>query len=203
MAIKDKIQESFDKIREQLNQAVWFQEAKAKWEEIDPQHQFYAKLGLISSGLAIILAFFISNLISIGNLKQEYADKLELTETLRQANDELRILNAKTSAISGSGSQKPNWVELFSSLASNAGIQPTSLKAAESGRPKENTPLQEIFYKIDLTKVNIKQVVRFAYGLEHEVQPIKLRNLTIDTDGGQGYLNANLVLSVFQAKEEK
>lgn len=203
MAIKDSIQESIDKLKEQLNQAVWFQEAKSKWEELEPAHQFYIKLGFISSGLLMVLILFVSNLLSVSNLKQEYADKLELVETLRQANDELRVLNAKTSAIGGAGSQKPNWLEVFNSVATNAGIPNTSVAVVEAARSKENTPLQEIIYKVDLSKVNVRQVVRFAYALEHETHPMKLKNITIDTEGGEGYLKTNLLVSVFQSKEEK
>ena len=51
---------------------------------------------------------------------------------------------------------------------------------------------------------NIKQVVKFAQGLEAGARPVKLRDLIIDTKpDGSGYLDATLSVSAFSLVQAK
>ena len=63
---------------------------------------------------------------------------------------------------------------------------------------------KESLFDLSLKKVSIRQVVKLAYFLESGSQPVKLRNLSIDTNAdASGYLDATLSVSTFTLNEGK
>ena len=185
------------KFSDWLNEQVWFQQIKSKWDELDPNSRTYLRLGAMGASVLIVLIGVISMIWSVHSLKSELHDKQELLSTIQTANDELRRLRDQTSSVpqsSGGGT----WPAYFETVATNAGIEKdkVTIGSEKPGAAGETT--KESLYDLNLKHVNIKQVVRYAFGLENGNRPVKLRHLQINTQSDpEGYLDATLSVSGF------
>jgi len=201
-----KIREWAQSLSESLNDQVWFQELKTKWEELDPQSRAYLKIGLASLTLLVLLFWTLSFIWSVHSLKKELSEKTNLLQIIQSAQNELR--KSKDSLPSGatleglaggiSSEREVAWPAYFESLAGTSGIDPASLSVTgeKTGTPSDQT--KETLLDVNLKHVNIKQVVRYVFSIENGQRPVKLRNLLIDTKNDPtGYLDATLSVSAF------
>ena len=205
MQSDSKLDEVIHKTTAWLNDQVWFQELKTKWEELDPQSRTYLSFALGGGTVFAILFVFISALVNVHSLKNRLAEKNELLLKVQQAGKEISMLKALTGGAAGpSNSGKANtainWNGHLSSKAVTLGIPQENIIIAKEKPGLDGQMTKETLIDITLNKVNIKQVVQFAYDIENDSTPIKLRNLSIQTDGNEGYLNANLAVSAFTLK---
>jgi hypothetical protein len=204
MENSSKLKQWLSRVSEQLNEQVWFQELKGKWEELDPQSRMYLKSAL---GIGAVLLVFIMTLTSMWNvrsLKRELAEKNDLINMIQGANEEMRRLkeltgNASTGSEAG-GAPQP-WGPYLESAASTAGIDRAGLSIGEE-KPGTSTEMaKESMMDVTLKHVSIKQIVGFAFQLESGTRPVKIRNMAIDTkDDPEGYMDAVLALSAFNIK---
>lgn len=207
--ISGKITQFFSSIIEKLQEQTWFQELKSKWDDLDPQSRSYAFFGGLAFAILAVLLTLSSLYWNILKIKSDLGTKTELLTLIRSAQDELKRLeesNSNAQASARSTSSTP-WNNYFESLATSNSIDPKSLnispeKSLSSLSPKESskekdTP-KESHFEIGLKKVNIRQIVRFAFSLENGIRPVKLKNLLIDTkNDSSGYMDAQLTLSAF------
>ena len=193
----------------QVTEQAWFQQLKSKWEEIDLQSRTYIQIaaaGILGVGL---LVFVASSLLSVRALKKELADKNDLILLIRTAGEELRTLKASGSSAAGASDSSP-WNTYFDGSADRAGMDHTKMtvseeKVVEDKKSKDKSPDQtkESLMDLNLKKVNIKQLVRFAFNIENGPRPVKLRNLVIETQPDQsGYLDATLSVSAFTLSKQ-
>lgn len=189
-----------------LNEQSWFQELKTKWEELDPQSRGYLKLATGGTTVLLVLYFVLSMIWSVHHLKHELSDKQELLTLINSANDEVRRLH-ENGTPPPAADQTGKWGEYFESMAGNAGFEKSIMTVSPEksiANTGGNTVAKEWEIDINLKKATIRQVVKFAYFLENGNRPVRLRNLTVNTNADpEGYLDATLSVSVFSLNEGK
>ncbi len=199
MEEKSRIAQLMDSLSDWLNDQTWFQQLKEKWEELDPQSRLYLQFAGAGGSVLLVVLLLFSFYWSVHKTKNELMAKSELLSMMSTATDELRSLQASSSALTGGGapSSEP-WPTYFETTASTAGIPKANLTISDSKTGSSNDVAKESLYDISMKKVSIRQAVRLAQGLESGARPVKLRNLTIDTQpDGSGYLDATLSVSAF------
>lgn len=207
--LASKIQDTLKQAQSSLNEQQWYQELKAKWDELDPQSQTYLKYAGTATSVLFILFFAYSFVGAVYERKNELAQKMEILSLLQGANDEIQLLKRSTGASSPPATvkgdakgdkeeAKVNWKGHFQSVASGSGI--SSLDVREGKKLKGTAVSKEDLYEISFAKVSIKQVIGFAFHLENGSQPVKIRKMHIDTKDDQGYLDASLTVSAFTIK---
>lgn len=186
-----------------LAEQEWAQEIKTKWEELDAETRTYLKMGAAAGGVLLVLGTFLGLGLKNRSLKSELREKQKLLTFLQESNDELRKLKE---VIPPQGSSEANsgtaggqaWQPFFDLQAAQAGIDRAAISYSNEKLGPSGLFAKETQFDITLSHVNLKQVVRFSYGLENGGKPVKLRSLTIDTKGDpSGYLDASLQVSGF------
>jgi hypothetical protein len=195
-ALKMRIQQA----QEWLNEQVWFQQGKAKWDELDPNSKSYAKAGAVSLSALLLLFFAASTLWSIRALKNEIQEKQELLSLIRSANEELRSIrdqspaNASPTALSNTAP----WTGFFETLITSAGIDKGNLTMSPEKSGTGTDTIKESLFDLTIKHVTLKQAVRVAYQLENGARPVKIRNLSIDTHNDpEGWMDLSLAVSGF------
>jgi hypothetical protein len=200
MEEKSRIAQLLDSVTDWLNDQEWFQQLKAKWEELDPQSRLYAQFAAAGGFFLIVVFGLFSFYWSVHKTKQELSTKSELLTMVSTAANELHTLQAANSSMSaagGGGSSEP-WPTYFETTAGGAGIPKTNLTISDSKTGSSNDIAKETLYDLSMKKVSIRQAIRLAQSLESGPRPVKLRNLTIDTQpDGSGYLDVTLSVSAF------
>jgi type II secretory pathway pseudopilin PulG len=198
MEDKSRFEQWMDSLSDWLNDQQWFQQLKEKWEELDPQSRLYLQFaGAGVSVVGVILVLF-SFYWSVHKTKEELVAKSELLSMMSNATDELRTLQAANSSLNVTGGTNEPWPNYFETTASAAGIPKTNLTVSDSKTGTSSEIAKETLYDLTMKKVSIRQAVRLAQSLESGPRPVKLRNLTIDTQpDGSGYLDATLSVSAF------
>lgn len=206
--LKEKLKEAKQSTMDSLNDQQWFQELKAKWEEIDPQSRSYLKLASLAGAALCFIVLVISSVWSVSSTRAELLEKRALLTLLQSAHEQTTQLR---DSVLGRGSQpslqdskqKMAWPSYFSGLAGTSGLSPSSVNVMgeKSGVPGQ--PVKEDLFSLELKHINIRQLVRFGFSLETGSQPVKLRNLLIDTKGDfSGYLDATLAVSAFTVEAQ-
>lgn len=187
-------------LNEKLQEQVWFQQLKTKWDELDPQNRLYLKVSAVGGSAALVFFFTIAMLLSVRSLKQELTEKTDLLTLIQSSNEEIRSL--KDANAGARISAPPNWKDFFEQVASSSGLDKSTLTVTESSgggvASKDTGTIQESLFDLKLSHINIKQVVKFAYNVENSGQIVRLRALTIDTKNDpSGYLDTTVSVSSF------
>lgn len=189
------------RISDWLQEQVWFQELKGKWEELDSKKRNYIFYG-VTGGLALVAIIFIITVVTgVYSKKTDIAKKAELLEMLQNASQEIQKLRSFGGFSAQPDGQKINWESHFSATAETAGIPQSSITTSKPKQGAKGTITEESLYDVQVKHVNIKQIIRYALKLESGRHPIKLRNLSIETDGAEGYMDAKLAISAFTINE--
>lgn len=203
MESDSRIGQWMSSVTDWLNEQVWFQELKTKWEELDPQSRTYLKFAAFGGTVALAIAIVLGSIWSVHSLRSELEEKQDLLSMIENANSELRRLreaNAAAPASAQSGAQGGPWNTYLENLAStSAGIDKGSVTVSpEQAAKSESETVKEAMLDVSVKHVSIRQVVRYAYSLETGSRPVKLRSLMIDTKADpSGYLDATLSVSGF------
>jgi hypothetical protein len=213
MANSSKMRDAIVNLIDRLNQQVWFQQIKSKWEELDPQSRIYLKFAGLGVGALLIFLVIFSSIWKVHSLKVELVEKKELLRSIQAATDEIQKLrdalphaaldseagassisglgsSSGSSAKSGSGSSSGDsstgssgWSTYFESLAASLGLEKANFSIASEKKGNSNDQAKETLIELNLKHVNIKQVVRYVFSIENGQRPAKLRTLSIDTKG--------------------
>jgi hypothetical protein len=199
MASESRFKEWASQAKDFFNEQAWFQELKAKWEELDPNSRQYLKVGSIAGAALLAVILVISSLWSVRSLKNELSEKQDLLTLIQSGNDELRRLRDSNSSVAPSNSPTTGpWPAYIETLGVGAGIEKASLTIGDEKPGAAGDLAKETLLNLNLKHVSIKQLVRFAYGIETGGRPVKLRNLQIDTKSDpEGYMDATLSVSGF------
>ncbi len=198
--LAEKLTEWSRKTSEWLNDQQWYQEARAKWDELDLQTKTYIKLGFGVFGLLSVFFALLSSVWSTHSLKNELEDKNSLVNFIRGANDEIRRLKdlmPAAAALGGKPETAP-WLSYFESSATSSGIEPANLSLLAEKAGQSSDSAKETLIDLKVKHVNIKKLTAFIKTLETGSRPIKVRNLSVEAQpDGSGYLDATLSLSGF------
>jgi len=190
-----KISAAFSQFSDKIQEQVWFQQLRAKWDELDPQSRFYLQTASLAVGVLGILIVTGASLWSVHALKRDYQQKNDLLSQLQSANDELKRL--RDAAPVPEGEEAP-WKPFLEGLAASAGLPADKVRVLEE-KPGAKTDLtQETLVDVMLEKINAKQLVRYTTQLESAARPVKLRSIFVDTDPSlNGEITAKLSVSGF------
>jgi hypothetical protein len=206
MENESRVARFFRELGEKLNEQVWFQQLKSKWDELDPQSRLYLRYAATAGAMLLAVGLVFSSWLSVRGLKKELAEKNDLLVLIQSANDEMRRLKdaVPRAATGGRPGETPDapWPAYLESTASTAGIDKSVLTVGAEKAGASSDQAKESLIDLQLKRVSIKQVVRYAFYLENGARPVKLRNLAIDTQGDpEGYMNATLSVSAFSLKQ--
>jgi|GEM_PF-675514 len=216
------IQTLSDKTQDQ----VWYQQGKAKWDELDVRAKMAVKYALLIGSAALIVGLVGTSLYSVAAQKQEIEEKLGLIQKITSAQDELRRLKDVTSRFNGAGDQP--WGQFLQEKAVPAGIAadavvivseavvgavatpvatPKSSAKSAKDKEKEIAPAssiipEETVIEASLKKINVRQLTKFVNEIENGGRTVKVRRLQVDTHPDEsGYLDATVVVSAFRLKQ--
>jgi hypothetical protein len=198
MDISSQVSSITGPLSEWLGEQGWYQELKTKWDELDPQSRTYLQITGAILSTALLLYMIFSFVWGVHSLRNEVNTKSEILLSLQSASEELKKLQAVNVTLSGAGVNNDPWPTYFESTAAPIGITKSNLTLSESKAGPANDMSKEVLFDLSVKKVNIHQMVRFAYALENGARPVKLRNLVINTEPDMsGYLDATLSVSAF------
>ena len=192
-----------DKIQDQ----VWYQQGKVKWDELDAKTRMaikYGSLTVLTLGLAILV---VNSAMSVSRQKKDLNDKVALIQKIQAAQDEMRKLKEVTSLAAG-GSSPGSWNSYFENQATTSGIDATTLtvsaeKAVSGGAKKEESRHIETIIEVAAKKINIRHLVGFVFNIENGGRTAKVRRLQVDTQPDEsGYLDVTVVVSAFTLKPD-
>ncbi len=225
MENESKFSQMFRNLSDKIQDQVWFQQLKVKWDELDSRTRVALKyLFLIGSSVGIV-GFVGMNVLSVSGKKKDIDDRLALIAKIQGSQEELRRLKDVTSRFNG-GDDQP-WAEFLQSKAQPAGFDPAALaivsakvvSAAAAPSPKEKTaakdpksaatPLpagitgpEETVVEATLKHVNVRQLTRFVHEIENGGRTVKIRRLQVDTaPDDTGFLDATLMVSAFKIRQ--
>lgn len=192
------LQKFLDKLQEQ----VWFQQLRAKWDELDAQSRTNLRGAGAFGGALLVVWAFAGTAWKVHSLKNDIAEKDELIRMIQNATDELAELKDQIPAAgaSSAGTSQP-LKDYLTTVAAGSGVPAASvgLENEKSGSERDGT--RETLAQVTIKKINLRQLVRFLFQLENGSRPAKLRNLSIETHTDQsGYLDATLQVSTFTLK---
>ncbi len=206
--LKEKIETTVQWLEEQ----EWYRELIEKWNNLDHQKRNTVKLVTIGF-FALSLAWFtLSSVLSVYQTKHDMELKLDLLGKIQSASQELGAL--KGDYRGASSAAPPSWDSFIQDKAIQAGIDSTRMKVTPvvaNEEPKETdkkkkesqeATITQSNFQIAVQQVNIKQLVRFAFALENSSEPVKVRTLSVDTEGSDGYLKATLWVTSYAMKTE-
>ena len=131
MENESRVGRFFRELGEKLNEQVWFQQIKAKWEELDPQSRLYLKYATTGGTILLVVMMVFSSWLGVRSLKKELADKNDLLTLIQSANDEMRRLkdSMPKAATGGQPGDQPDaaWSGYLESTAATAGIDKASV----------------------------------------------------------------------------
>jgi hypothetical protein len=217
----------FRNISDKIQDQVWYQQGKAKWDELDARAKTAIRYAMLIGSAALIVGGVGSSLYSVAAQKHEIEEKLGLIQKIKSAQDELRRLRDVTSRFNGGGDQP--WGQFLQDQAGTVGIAPDSVKIVSEGvvasdagtsvpspksanrKPKEKgkekaaAPAagpEETVVEANLKQINVRQLTKYLHAIENGGRTVKVRRLQIDTHpDGSGYLDATVVVSAFRLNQ--
>jgi len=184
---------------------------------MDPNSRKYFKMamgGIFALGLVIVMTNII---YGVHNLETIVSEKKDILKFIRDADQELRALKGRNRPPTPSNKNDSplDWNSFFENTAATAGIDPKSLtippskkirnrkksKKKASKNKKSKKSAKETLFEIQVSQVNIRQLVRYAFYLENGIRPIKLKHLKISRKDSNGNLAATLYISAFTFKK--
>ncbi len=203
MENNSKIKQWANRITDKIQDQAWFQQLRAKWEEVDPKNRTQIKVaGIIGvSLLALVLSF--NSIFGVRKVKKELTDKTDLLNMLQSANEEIKKLQ-DLSAGNGSKDEGGAWSGYFESLGAKVGLEKTSLTVTPETQGVASPLASESLMDVTLKHVNVKQVVQYAFMLETGSRIVKIRNFKVSADPDlSGYLDSTFSVSGFALKNKE
>lgn len=169
-----------DKIQDQ----GWFQQLKAKWDELDARAKVALKYTLLLGSSVLTVGFVGTNLYDVAVKKHDIDERLALIGKIQSAQDELKRLKDVTSRLSG-GNEQP-WGEFLKAKAESSGFDSSivqvvsekivSASAAPPSKDSRNTkdsktpaPVpgitgpEETVVESAIKHVNVRQLIKFVH----------------------------------------
>lgn len=196
-----------DKIQDQ----VWFQQLKVKWDELDARAKIGIKYISLIGGSVLIVGLVGTNLYSVAEKKRDIDERLGLISKIQSSQDELKRLRDVTARFSGKDEQP--WAEFLQGKAPVSGFDPSiikivSEKAVTSAKDSKATSApvingpEETIIEADIKHINVRQLVKFIHEVENGGRTVKVRRLQVDTNpDASGFLDAKLIVSAFKLKQ--
>lgn len=214
-----KFAQIWHNLSEKIQDQVWFQQLKAKWDELDARAKTAVKYASLIGSIVVGVGLVGTSLYAVSDKKDEIDRKTALIAKIQSSQDELRRLREVTSRFAG-GDAAP-WTQFLQDKAGEIGLDPAVVtvgaekligeKTKEAPKAKDakaaapapaaDAP-EETVVDVSLKKINVRQLVKYLQAIENSGRTVKLRKLQIDTAPDEsGYLDASLAVSAFRLKQ--
>jgi len=218
MENESRISQALRNISGKIQDQVWFQQLKIKWDELDGRTKVALKyIGLIG-GSVLAVGLVGTNLYTVAEKKHDIDERLSLISKIQSSQDELRRLKDVSSRFN-TGDDQP-WGEFIQSKATPAGFASASIqitsekvvgatadaKDAKSSKDQKSAPVisgpEETIIEATVKRINVRHLVKLVHEVENGGRTVKVRRLQIDTSPDEsGYLDATLIVSAFKLKQ--
>ena len=186
---------------ESIQEQAWFQQLRAKWDELDAQSKIYLQWAGSAAGVLLVGWIFFGTLWQVHRLKSDIQQRDELIRLVQSANEEMSELKSQIPSNAASGASTQSLKDYLTGIASTANVPATTLEVAAEKAGSNREGPKETLAQVTLKKVNVSQMIRFIFQMENGSRPIKLRNLSVETHSDQsGYLDVILQVSSFTLK---
>jgi len=196
---------AFSRLQEKIQEQPAFQQLRGKYDELDPQSRLYLRGAAIGITSLAFVGILLTSYLSARRARLDLQERTALTELVQNASEELRLLREKGGGNIGQAAGRPEtaapWAPYIESQATQIGLPKEGFSVGVERDGKSTEQTKESLIDVQLKKINIKQLARFATGLERGSRPVKVRAMTLDAQtDSSGYLDATLALSAFNPK---
>lgn len=215
MESESRFSQALRNISGKIQDQVWFQQLKVKWDELDGRTQIALKYTGLIGGSVLAVGLVGTNLYAVAGKKHDIDERLGLISRIQSSQDELRRLKDVSSRLSG-GDEQP-WAEFIQSKATSAGFPSAALQivsekvvgaataAKDSKDQKSAAPAiagpEETIIEAAVKRINVRQLVKLVHEVENGGRTVKVRRLQVDTSPDEsGYLDATITVSAFKLK---
>ncbi len=180
--------------KEKLKQQQWFQELETAWNALDTKQQEVAKwAGLSFACIAIVFSIY-SIQSKVGTLESEVEEKEALIDLINRASESSRVKSG--------GAQNINLRGMVASVSGMQGLPEGSLEVLEERPTPAKGPMQETLSVVRAKGISVRAVGDLLTSFDNPAQPLKIRNLEIETQPEESVLHMKFYVSTFQSKEE-
>jgi len=204
MSKLDELKQSITQALDRLKEQPWYQQIKSKWDDLDSSQKLYIQLGGGITTLLIVIVMLVSQIVHVKFLKGEIQDTIELRAFIQNAIEEKQRLDvlAGNNSTGLDETATPNWEEFVKSKVLSQGIDGSQIQTTPPTEGKKTNTTAEKLLNLNLTHINLRQLVKVAFTLETSEQPIKLRQFEIKAKDPEGYIDATIALSGFEIMKE-
>lgn len=151
------------------------------WDGLAPRERVLVAIaGAALATLVFLFGIVLPAMAATENAiaKAENAERqLQMMQRMRRDWDTLHLrLDAVETKIQGSREGQQNLLTLLSSLATRAGVKPTSMEKRQSG---ESEQYEETKVEVSLKSVSLEQAVTYLASIESAAQPLSVKSLRI------------------------
>lgn len=174
-----------------------YQQLVGLYQQLSTDQQKILKISVLSLttvGLLYVTGSLVSQSYS---LKNEYAEKYALYNTLTQASDEIRRLKGQNNSMNQGGAQ--DWGSALSGLSSMQGFSPEQTQVVSNTQGPTKGTLQESILQFQIKDAQVRPLTQLLVQMERASPPLKLKRLTIDSRPHEGKLEAQIFASGFMA----
>ncbi len=196
--MNELIQKWVDRVQEQ----PWFQNLRAKWDELDGQSRVYLQG---AAAVAVVLTagwLVLGSWWNVRSLRNEIAEKDEILKMVQSSAGELRTLREQIPAQArGSEGETQPWAAYIEALAGQVGVEAANIEVSTESAGQNRELSKETFLDVTVKKVNVRQLTRFSYQMENGRRPVKIRRMQVETHPDMsGYLDVRLSLAAYTMK---
>lgn len=157
------------------------------WDGLAPRERVLVAIaGAVLATLVFLFGIVLPAMAATENAiaKAENAERqLQMMQRMRRDWDTLHLrLDAVETKIQGSREGQQNLLTLLSSLATRAGVKPTSMEKRQSG---ESEQYEETKVEVSLKSVSLEQAVTYLASIESAAQPLSVKSLRIKRRPGR------------------
>ncbi len=198
-----KLKASLGELWEKIKDSEAYLQAKAKYDELDPQTRLYINLGIIGAVLLVVVISVVGGVAKVNGLANDIDRREELIGYLQISADNLKQFKEKQEAARGNAdvsSPLPTFVE---NVSTTTGLNPEKLVLGLEKPGQEMKEAKEALIEVKLTQINLKQLTRLLFNLTDQgsARNLNIRDLTVDTKGDPtGYLDASFMVATYKAK---
>ena len=197
--IYQPIKNALDNIFNKISESKPVQSIKQRFDELDPKKQTLVIILSISTISLIIVGGIGYGYYNLYTMKETYNSNLEIIANLDSISKEMQDVRNKIDRL-GSGFSGKSATQVLSGLVTTSLISPDNVKVSNENPGSHGTEqLSENLIDVNLTKVSIKQVIRYCVQIENTKKGFVVKEINIDTNNDPtGYMNARIQIAFYK-----
>jgi len=183
MKLFEKIKNSLSNLWNKLNESLWFQEIKTRWENLESFKKNLILFIILSVFILLSLMGTFSARWKIHKLKKEVDEKTALIQWMhgvyQQANQFKHYIPTN------SFQKTQSWQTYFQTLGKPVGIQEIEIQTLKKNPAPFQQKIQQTHLKLKIEDATLEQIIQYLLAVENGSKPVQLKNLTISLQENQ------------------